>query len=162
MYKLKKLLFISKRIKFVHHTNGFTLIEILLVLSLMSILSLMVISINKSVYNRILLETTASRVKSALTLAQQLSISETTSYTFEFINTKHVIRVREKEVEGKIILKEKINRSISISPSTFGGVIYDCKGNTGYHEFSLVNMNGKTIRIRTMIGTGRIDISKRY
>ncbi|MCT4621542.1 MAG: prepilin-type N-terminal cleavage/methylation domain-containing protein [Marinisporobacter sp.] len=152
----------KKRIELTHHTDGFTLIEILLVLSLISILSLMVISINKTVYNTVLLETTTQRIKSALTLAQQLSISETNSYKFEFINTTHIIRVKENEINGKTVLKEKINRSISIRPSTFGEVIYDCEGNTGYHKFSLVNKNKKTITIQTMIGTGRIQLSKKY
>ncbi|QZY56976.1 pilus assembly FimT family protein [Crassaminicella profunda] len=156
---LKKILNFKKA----NIAKGFTLIEILLVLSLMSIFSLMSISINKKLYNTILLETTVNKVKSALLLAQNLSIAETNFYCFEYINSTNIIRVRQRVVGGKVIFKEKLNSKICIEPSYFNDVIYNPEGNTQYHAFYLVHKNNKKkIKIQTMVGTGRIKISKTY
>ncbi|QXM06007.1 prepilin-type N-terminal cleavage/methylation domain-containing protein [Crassaminicella indica] len=152
----------KKRKSLNNKTNGFTLIEILLVLSIISILSLISISINNSLYHKMLLETTANKIKSALLLAQQLSIAETNSYCFEFINSTNTIRVREAFVGGKIIFKEKISNQLSIQPFYFDDVTYNSEGNTSYHKFYLVNKNNKKIQIETMVGTGKIKISKIY
>ncbi|WP_165916215.1 type II secretion system protein [Marinisporobacter balticus] len=146
----------------IKNKKGFTLIEILLVISLFSIFSLISVSINKKIYDEVLLETTANEVKSGILLAQQLSRDQGCYYDFDIINHNCVMQVREAKNGGKVIFENKLKPQIKVIPSDFRKIVYDMNGITVYHEFYLTNQSNKKIKIQTMIGTGSVKVSKMY
>ncbi|MBU5677582.1 type II secretion system GspH family protein [Alkaliphilus sp. MSJ-5] len=140
--------------------KGFTLLEVLVALSLFGILSLITISTPNRLYDRAVLTSTAMEVKSALQLSQQLSLDESREYCVEFI--EDTFRVREYVVRGRVVLSRKFDKNISVYKASQSRISYNRHGETQYGKFILVNKKGEKIDIDTLIGTGKIRISDIY
>lgn len=140
--------------------KGFTLIEVLIALSLIALLSTIAVFTPNDLYNDMLLTSTALKVKSALYLSQRLSLNESREYCVEIIGSNY--RVREYVTGGKIILVENINTNISISKESDSRIFYTRDGTTKYGKFVFVNNKGKKINIDTLLGTGKVRISDIY
>ncbi len=140
--------------------NGFTLVEILITLSLFVILSSIVVSVPSNTYHKILLKSTAIEVKEALYLSRQLSLDESKSYCVELLGDK--FRVREHIKDGEIVLSQQLGKNISKSPKSEYRIAHSRDGETSYGKFILVNKRGQKIDIEVLIGTGRIQISDIY
>ncbi|QUH20682.1 type II secretion system protein [Alkaliphilus sp. B6464] len=140
--------------------KGFTLLEVLVGLSLFGILGLITISIPNRLYDRTVLTSAAMEVKSALHLSQQLSLDESREYCVEFIGD--TFRVREYVVRGRVVLSRKFDKNISVYKASQSRISYNRHGETQYGKFILVNKKGKKIDIDTLIGTGKIRISDIY
>ncbi|SDK51920.1 prepilin-type N-terminal cleavage/methylation domain-containing protein [Natronincola ferrireducens] len=136
--------------------KGFTLIELLLVLMMMGILIALVPLINRNVYDRFLLRTTANEVKSALHLAQQLSIDESREYCVELIGNK--LRVREQVLFGRVVLVKELSQRVTISPESHERITYNRDGVTAYGQFVFTNSKKEKMRIQVDIGTGKAKI----
>lgn len=144
----------------ISNENGFTLLEILIVLSLFIILCSIAVFAPSNIYYKTLLKSTAIEIKEALQLAQQLSLDESREYCVELIGEG--FRVREYLSGGRTILIQQFNKNISVSQESNDRISYNRNGETGYGKFILVNKKGRKIIIDTLIGTGRVRISNIY
>ncbi len=143
-----------------NNEDGFTLIEVLVTLSLFAILSSIVIFAPSNIYHRVLLKSTAIEIKEALQLCQQLSLNESKEYCVELIGDE--FRVREYVSGGKTVLIQQFNKNISVSKESQDRISYNRNGETSYGKFILVNKKDKKIFIDTLIGTGRARVSDIY
>ncbi|MDI9476876.1 MAG: prepilin-type N-terminal cleavage/methylation domain-containing protein [Natronincolaceae bacterium] len=140
--------------------NGFTLIEVLITLSLFVILGSIVFSVPSNIYHKILLKSTAVEIKEALCLSRQLSLDESKWYCVELLGDK--FRVREYITGGGIVLNRQLGKNISKSDRSITRISHNWDGETSYGKFILVNKKGQKIDIEVLIGTGRIRISNIY
>lgn len=143
-----------------NNERGFTLIEILITLSLFGIVSLISISIPNRLYHEILLKSTAIEIKSALELSQNLSLNESREYAVEFVDGG--FRVKEYIHGGEIIFFKKLHKNISISSESQDRIYYTRDGTSNYGKFVLRNKKGDKIKIDTLIGTGKVRVSDIY
>ncbi len=140
--------------------KGFTLIEVLITLSMLGIISLISISVPNEIHDKFLLKSTAAEIKSALELSQQLSLDESREYAVELLNDEY--RVREFRVGGKIVLFKKLDINISVYKGSQNRIYYTRDGTTNYGKFILINDKDQKITIDTLIGTGKVRISNIY
>ncbi|QEK13613.1 hypothetical protein FQB35_06960 [Crassaminicella thermophila] len=134
-----------------------------IVLMIIGIFSLMVFPAYEGLYDKILLETTANKIKSSLLLAQQLSLNESMLYCVEIINEGRGFRIREDKFQGKVIFVEKLNKKIKFDLVIHCyKITYSRKGVPNYGKFIISNEEGEKIKIETLIGTGRVQITKMY
>lgn len=140
--------------------KGFTLIEVLVVISIIGIFASMAVPVNNHLYHRTLLENTANEMKSALYLAQQMSLDESREYGFEVY--KDIFRIREHKLRGDVVYVREINPRIKVVAGKGKNVIFNRHGETAYRLFILENKQGNTIKIEVMIGTGRVRMTKDY
>lgn len=140
--------------------KGFTLIEVLIGLSLFSILSLIVINTPTRLYHKTLLKSTALEIKSALELSQNLSINESKEYCVEFISDEY--RVREYVTRGRVVFSRSIDKNIFLHKGSQNRISYTRHGETQFGKFTLINIKGEKIDIDTLIGTGRVRVSDIY
>lgn len=144
----------------IRNEKGFTLIEIMVTLSLISIISLIAISVPVNAYNETLLKSAALELKGALQLAQELSLDESRSYRVDLLENK--FRLRQDVIGGRIVLVKQFDKNISIDKNSDRTISYNRNGETSYGIFILVNKKGRKITIDTLIGTGRVRISDIY
>jgi len=144
----------------IDNKKGYTLVELLVVLSLFSILSLISISTPNRIYDRVLLTSAAMEVKSALQLSQQLSLDESKEYCVEFIGDTY--RVREYVIKGRVVLSREFDKNIATHKGSQNRIAFNRNGETPYGKFILVNKKGEKIDIDTLIGTGKVRISDIY
>lgn len=144
-----------------NNKNGFTLLEVLIALSLFSILSLIAISTPSGIHDRTLLKSTALEIKSALHLSQQLSLDESKLYCVQIVGGNR-FRVKEDKAGGKIILTKQFHKNISVTSNSVDRISHNIHGETSYGKFILVNTKGDKIFIDTLIGTGKVRISDVY
>jgi prepilin-type N-terminal cleavage/methylation domain-containing protein len=147
-------------VKVIDNKNGFTLIEVLVALSLFVILGSIVFSVPSNIYHKILLKSTAVEIKEALCLSRQLSLDESKSYCVELLEDE--FRVREHITGGGIVLNQQFGKNISKSQKSEYRIAHSRDGETSYGKFILVNKKGQKIDIEVLIGTGRIRISDIY
>lgn len=142
--------------------KGFTLIEVLLTVSIITFLAFIVFPINSGIYDKLLLKSTAKEIRSALYLAQQLSIDESREYRIVFFENS--FQIRESKFGGKVVYSQKINDRINLikGPGCYDSVEYNRNGVTPYAKFLLSNKKGEKIAIDVLIGTGRVRISSVY
>lgn len=152
--------FVKRGTKMANNKNGFTLIEILITLSLFAILSSIVITIPSNIYHKILLKSTAVEIKEALCLSRQLSLDESKSYCVELLDDK--FRVREHITGGKVVLNQQLDKNISKSEKSDYRIAHSRDGETSYGKFILVNKKGQKIDIEVLIATGKIRVSDIY
>lgn len=163
VYNYKRLKFKYGEIYLIKKNNGFTLIEIIVVLAIFGILLMIVFPISTKLYETILLETTANKIKSTLLLAQTLSLDQSKEYCVELSNNGHSFRLREAIVEGRIVLVEELDKKIEFDKKQLYNTIkYNRNGITSYGKFIIKNKQEQMIDIETYIGTGRVNISKIY
>lgn len=143
-----------------NNESGFTLIEVLVTLSLFAILSSIAISSPGGMYHRILLKSTAMEIKAALCLSRQLSLDESKSYCVELIRDKY--KVTEDVFGGRVVLTQKFGKGISVFEDSRSVISYNRNGETSYGKFILINKKGQKIDIEILIGTARIKISDIY
>ncbi|NLM03584.1 MAG: hypothetical protein GX214_00990 [Clostridiales bacterium] len=137
-----------------------TLIEVLLVTAIIGLLFTCIFHIGEKVWDNHLLKITANEIKSALYLAQQLSIDESRDYGLELLTDN--FRIREQVFRGRIPFRQEINSRIKVMPGSSPRVIYNRHGNSNYGFFILTNKHGMKIKIEVMIGTGKVQISDIY
>jgi len=140
--------------------KGYSLVELLVVLSLFGILSSISIATPNKLYDRVVLTSAAMEVKSALQLSQHLSLDESKEYCVEFIGNR--FRVREYVVRGRIVLSREFDKNIAVHNGSESRISHNRHGETQYGKFILVNKKGSKIDIDTLIGTGRVRISDIY
>ncbi|WP_165000356.1 prepilin-type N-terminal cleavage/methylation domain-containing protein [Anaerophilus nitritogenes] len=144
--------------------KGFTLIEVILVIFIIGICSFVVFPTTSKLYERKILESTAQKIQSTLLLAKQLSMDEVNSYCVESIDNGKGFRIRETDLMGKTIFIEKFHPSIKFyfQNNSNHKIVYNHKGMTSYGKFTIMDTKNHKIKIETLIGTGRIIISKIY
>lgn len=147
----------NNKMKVLSNKKAFTLLEIILVLSLISLAVLITMPVSIDLHYRTLLRSTAIEIREALLLAQALSLDESKEYCVEIIGGK--FRVREYINGGRIVLAKKLDKNIYIPSNSHERISYNRNGETGYGKFILKNRQGKTITIDTLIGTGRVRVS---
>ncbi|SNR86568.1 competence protein ComGD [Anaerovirgula multivorans] len=142
------------------NNKGFTLIEILLVVTIITLFGFMIFPMNRGLYDRFLLEATAKEIKSALHIAQQLSIDESRNYCVEVFEKS--FRVREHKIGGKVAYSQKIDDRIKVMPGYDHRINYNREGTTSYGIFVLSNKQEDKIKLEVLLGTGRVRISSLY
>ncbi|MBB6216609.1 competence protein ComGD [Anaerosolibacter carboniphilus] len=140
--------------------KGFTLMEVLIVISILGILSTMLLPTYSKLYETYILRTTAIKVKGLLNLGQELSIDESRRYCIEIINDK--FRLREQDILGKTIDTIILDKRIKILPGSDYEVVYNRDGTSSFARFILGNTHGERTDIEVSIGTGRVRIINRY
>lgn len=143
-----------------NNENGFTLIEVLVTLSLFVILSSIAVFAPSGIYHRILLKSTAVEIREALYLSRQLSLDESRSYCVELLEDK--FRLREHVGGGRIVLRQEFNKNISKFKNSQDRISYNRNGETSYGKFTLANKKDQKIDIEILIGTAKIRISDIY
>ena len=135
--------------------RGITLIEILLVLSLMIFLLAIVAPNKKAIDEDILLYQTVVEIESILKLARHLSVDESTTYRMD-IKENHVI-LRKFLHDSQPVYSFRIPDEINVRISTFNVVYFNRNGASGYNRIVVENNKSKRYTIETVIGTGRIN-----
>ncbi|ABR48636.1 hypothetical protein Amet_2483 [Alkaliphilus metalliredigens QYMF] len=139
-----------------NNEKGFTLIEIIITLSIIAIMGAMAFPSYRGFYNEIALKTTAQEIESALHLAQQRSIDESREFCVELIGNE--IRVREYVFGGKVVFLQEMSPKIKVSTESLSRISYTRDGVSRYGAFVITNGKNKA-KVDTLIGTGRVRIS---
>lgn len=140
------------------HKNGFTLVEMLLVLLLVLVLSSLAISYgNKGIQEQ---ETTHffNQLNSDTLLLQQLALKEKKKMDLEFNYKNHYYVLRYRETQ-KIIYRRIMPKSMKMGVgSTLNKIGFNEKGNASYvGKLTLVYFGGKK-EVSVYLGTGRLEI----
>jgi len=153
--------------------KGFTLIEVVAVVSVIGILLLIAVPNVFSINQQWILEATARQMVEDIRWAQHLAIVEGRSYNFEIHLSQKYYRIRpENKVEPSVKTVE-LNPSIVRLSSTlpragYGGeftdyriLTYSPTGNPGQTgSIILETRNGKSLTITVAVGTGRAKIKR--
>lgn len=137
--------------------KGLTLIELIVVISILGILFSFVVGIKNDYREGLVLKLTAYEIRNALQLAQQLSIDETRSFNFEIIGRNYL--VKENLINGREVLRKTLPNEIKVDKSSNQRVTFNRHGVTNYSIFTIYNNKGDKVRIETHIGTGRTLIN---
>ncbi|MEN1759298.1 prepilin-type N-terminal cleavage/methylation domain-containing protein [Anoxynatronum sibiricum] len=143
-----------------YHQRGYTLLELLLVLAILSLLMSIAFPDIASLRQQAQLRTTASELESALQLARQLSADECREYVVEL--TDEQFHVRENRLSSPLIFKQVLPPGITRNQASIQRITYNRHGLTGYGLFTLENRRGQLIDIEVHIGTGRVIVSDLY
>lgn len=127
--------------------SGFSLIEILVVISVIGIISLIGLPVYKSITPNIALNSSIRDMTSDLRYAQQLAVTEQKTYsvTFNILNNSYYVFQADS---GDIIRSRNINSQVKIdsitglSSSTASFTVTGASIESG--EIALTNMNNKT------------------
>ncbi|MDR5658209.1 prepilin-type N-terminal cleavage/methylation domain-containing protein [Serpentinicella sp. ANB-PHB4] len=136
---------------------GYTLIELILVLSILGIILTLANPINLNFYHDTSLKNLAEEVRSAKQMAQQLSIDESRSYRFEIVDNTY--RIRENFSLSEVVFQNRIPRGIEIESKNRNYVVYSRSGTTNYLQLTFRNQRGKRVQVETLIATGRVQIN---
>lgn len=140
------------------NNQGFTLIEILLVLGIMLLLFAMIIPNKQGIDDDLLLYQTVIKLENTLKLARHLSIDESTTYRMD-INNKEVT-LRRYLYNSEPVYSFQIPEIIEARITTDNVVYFNRNGASGYNRILIQNSKNERYIIETMIGTGRINISR--
>jgi len=140
------------------NSKGFTLIEMLLVLGIMMLILAMVIPNKKGIEDDLLLYQTVLEIENTLKLARHLSIDESTTYRVDIQGKQVSLRRFLHNTEP--IYSFYIPESIEARITTFNVVYFNRNGASGYHRILVENSKSERFILETIIGTGRIKISR--
>jgi len=143
--------------------SGFTLLELVLTISLIMLVALMVGPKLMNAYPRVNLKSEGIRLRSDLTYAQQLAITHNRSYRVRFkasLNTVTIYRV-EIPLPPALVSERTLPNGTKIAGSSFS---------LGYVEFNglgepseggnvvLVSSKGTTLSVIVSPGTGHVTL----
>lgn len=140
------------------NNKGFTLIEMLLVLGIMMLILAMVIPNKREIEGDLLLYQTVLEIENTLKLARHLSIDESTTYRVDIYGKQVTLRRFLHNTEP--IYTFDIPEGIEARITTFDAVFFNRNGASGYHRILVKNNNSERFILETIIGTGRIKISR--
>jgi len=153
--------------------NGFTLIELVAIVSVLGILLLIAIPNILNINENWVLETTAREMVEDIRWAQHLAIVEGESYNFEIHLSQKYYRIRPESNKGPSLKTVELDSNIVNLSSTlpragYSGEFYDYRvltytpsGNprqTG--SIVLEAKNGKSLTITIAVGSGRAMIKR--
>ncbi len=138
--------------------NGFTLMEMLLVLGLMILVITLAIPSIQSIEEDLLLYQTTMEVEGILKFARHLSVDESKTYRVDIKNNH--ITVREDLFNTTPVLSIVLPEQIEVQKTTNNIISFNRNGSSGYHRVLLENNKKERFILECMIGTGRIRISR--
>ena len=142
------------------NNKGYTLLEMLVVLALLGLLLSVAFPNVSSVHHRVMLQTTAQELESAIKLARQLSADEDREYVVEL--TSERFAVRENRVGSQRVVSQSYPHGIKRSAASHQRLVVNRDGLTGYGKFILENSRKQKIDVEIHIGTGRVSVSQVY
>lgn len=138
--------------------KGFTLVETLLVLGIMMMILALIIPNKKGIDDDLLLYQTVIEIENTLKLARHLSIDESTTYRMDIHGKQVTLRRYLHNTEP--VYSFYIPESIEARVTTFNVVYFNRNGASGYNRILVQNSKSERYILETMIGTGRINISR--
>ncbi len=138
--------------------EGLTLVEVVLVLSIMALLLALVVPNNNGINEDLLLYQTTVEIESALKLARHLSVDESTTYRVD-INDQ-TLSIRQYLHNTTPIFTMSIPESIDVRVTTTNVIYFNRNGGSSYHRILIKNQKQEQYIIQTAIGSGRIYISR--
>ena len=153
--------------------KGFTLVELIAVVSVLGVLLLIAVPNIYSINQNWILETTAREMVEDIRWAQHLAIVEGESYNFEIHLSQKYYRIRPESNKGPSLKTVELNSNIvnlssSLPRAGYSGEFYDYRvltyspsGNprqTG--SIVLETRNGKSLTITIAVGSGRVMIKR--
>lgn len=140
--------------------KGFTLLEILLVLSIFLAVSSVSFVLLKPHYHALERELFFSRLKSDLLLGQQYAISHQREITVHIIPEKNYYYIHDR-FGGAILVERKYSEAIQVEEGSMKLFFYFlADGNINRFGSFTVRMDGKTYRMTFLIGRGRFYVMK--
>ena len=139
------------------NSKGYTLLEIILVLALLSLLISISFPDLFAMRQRTLLQTTASELSGAVMLARQLSGDEGREYVVEMTSLRML--VRPNRFGSKAVLSLPYPEGLKRGDGSTERVTFNRKGQSHYGKFILENGRKQQIHVEVHIGTGRVTVS---
>jgi competence protein ComGD len=140
--------------------NGFTLIEMLVVLSGFLILSSVTLILLKPHFNILDKQQFFTQLKSDLFFAQQYAISHQREVTVTIISEQHFYYIRDR-VTGPIIVNRDYSEKIKVMEASIPlNFQFLPDGNVSRFGSFLVRMEDKTYRVTLLIGKGRFYVTE--
>jgi len=138
--------------------KGFTLIELILVISIMMMIFAIIIPQKHGIEGDLLLYQTVTEIENMLKLARHLSIDESTTYRMD-VNGKN-ITIRKFLYNTEPVYTLQVPEDIDVRITTFNVVYFNRNGASGYNRIVVENRKSERFILETGIGTGRIKISR--
>jgi competence protein ComGD len=144
----------------IRNKNGFTLIEMLVVLSGFLILSSITLILLKPNYSILDKQLFFTQLKSDLYFAQQYAISHQREVTVSIIPEQHFYYIRERGTTP-IIVERDYSKKISVMEASIPlNFQFLPDGNVSRFGSFLVRMGNKTYRFTLLIGKGRFYVAE--
>ncbi len=140
--------------------KGYSLMELVLVLALLSIVAGVAIPNVMAYQHRMWLTTTAKELESAILLAKQLSIDEDREYVVELGN--HRFSVRQNYANATRVISTTYPAGVTPASTSQRQLVITRGGLTSYVKFILENRRHQRIDVVIHIGTGRVERSALY
>ncbi|MDD2502483.1 MAG: prepilin-type N-terminal cleavage/methylation domain-containing protein [Clostridia bacterium] len=153
-----------------HGRLGFTLVELILVLTLLSILSIIAVPRIMRFNDRWILQSSAHMLANDIRLMQRLAVQECSEYNFELHTTQfyYILRINDlkKPNMKKVYLDSKItsisstlNKPYTDHMADLCVLIFSYLGSP-YHagEIILETASGESIRLTVDVTTGRVKV----
>lgn len=155
--------------KFIHRAKGFTLIELVLILSIIGILSILTVPNLTGFNEHWILKSTAYMLANDIRRIQRLSVQECTQYNFELNTTQFYYLLRNNDPTKPIIKKVFLDPKITYISSTlqrpYQGMLdyyvlkFSYLGSPNQAgEIYLETINGKNISLTIDVTTGRVKV----
>lgn len=140
--------------------SGYTLLELIIVLALMGLIMAIAFPDLFTFRERLVLQTTAQELESAIQLARQLSADQNREYVVELTSLRFA--VRENRLGSQRVVSQNYPSGIKRSAASDQRLVVNRDGLTGYGKFILENSRKQKIDVEIHIGTGRVVVSQVY
>ncbi|MBS4199657.1 prepilin-type N-terminal cleavage/methylation domain-containing protein [Bacillus sp. FJAT-49732] len=139
--------------------NGFTLLEILIVLSVLTIiLSISFFSL-KSFWATMQKNMFLNQVQSDIYFAHSYAINREDTILFRFSRISHQYEAVSRDT-NKVLINKKLPAAIRIEETNLPSFYITPDGNVSNFGTMMLNVNGKTVKITFYIGRGRFLVEE--
>ena len=143
-----------------YEKNGFTLIESILVLFIVSIMSFVLIINIVPIYNQKVIDTFLHQFEKDMMYAQQYAIVNKQATTILFVPTEYRYTVGENRITLPLLQRE-YNDEITIQATNFSNrVVFNGNGSIRKGGTIHISYKNQTYKVVYYLGKGRFDIQK--
>jgi competence protein ComGD len=141
--------------------RGFTLIEMLIVFTIISVLIMLSIPKMDRLVEKKQIDYFIEQFKDDLLYAQQYAMTNKSSVIIAFYHQQPVYRIMEGSVFGRILLHRSYSANLQIQPVTLEPpLIFLPNGNVNKSGTILVTYGKQTYKIVFLLGKGRFYVQK--
>ncbi len=146
--------------KFDENQNGFTLVESILVVSIVSIMSLVLIASIVPIYNQKIIDTFLHQFEKDIMYAQQYALVNEEPIYIVFVPTENRYTIEKNNVSVPLV-KRNYNKEISIVATNFSNrITYNHNGSIQRGGTIYISYQSQTYKVVFYLGKGRFSIQK--